>query len=61
MMRNLFLAYGVFVLALVSFAEYRGWSLNRIDEVRSVPKSVRDNPGSYRSVYSSYHHYTVGK
>ena len=61
MIRNFFLAYGVLVLALVSFAEYRGWSLNRIDEVRNVPKSVRDNPGSYRSVYSSYHHYTGGK
>ncbi|WP_109486072.1 hypothetical protein [Occallatibacter savannae] len=60
-MRNFILAYGVLVLILVSFAEYRGWSLNRIDEVRNVPKSVRDNPGSYRSVYSSYHHYTGGK
>lgn len=61
MIRNFFLAYGLFVLAMVGFAEYRGWSLNRIDEVRNVPKSVRDNPGSYRSVYSSYHHYTGGK
>jgi len=61
MMRNFFLAYGVIVLAVVSIAEYRGWSLNRVDEVRNVPRSVRDNPGSYRSVYSSYHHYTGGK
>jgi hypothetical protein len=61
MIRNFFLIYGVFVLAAVSIAEYRGWSLNRVDEVRNVPRSVRDNPGSYRSVYSSYHHYTGGK
>lgn len=61
MIRSLFLAYGIVVLAAVSFAEYRGWSLNRIDEVRNVPRSIRDNPGSYRSVYSSYHHYTGGK
>jgi hypothetical protein len=46
---------------VVAFAEYRGWSLNRVDEVRNVPRSVRDNPGPYRSVYSSYHHYTGGK
>jgi hypothetical protein len=26
-----------------------------------VPRSIRDNPGSYRSIYSSYHHYTGGK
>jgi hypothetical protein len=61
MIPRLFLMYGMAVLLAVSFAEYRGWSLNRVDEVRNVPKSVRDNPGSYRSVYGFYHHYTGGK
>jgi hypothetical protein len=61
MMRSFFLVYGLAVLAAVSFAEFRGWSLNRVDQVLNVPKSVRDNPGSYRSVYSFYHHYTGGK
>jgi len=61
MIRSFFLVYGLFVLAAVSFAEYRGWSLSRVNEVPNVPRSVRDNPGSYRSVYSSYHHYTGGK
>lgn len=61
MIRSFFLVYGLAVLAAVSFAEYRGWSLSRVDQVLNVPKSVRDNPGSYRSVYSSYHHYTGGK
>lgn len=61
MTRILFLVYGLMVLGTVSFAEYRGWSLSRVDQVLNVPRSVRDNPGSYRSVYSSYHHYTGGK
>jgi hypothetical protein len=61
MIRNFFLVYGLVVLGVVSFAEFRGWSLNRVDQVLNVPKSVRDNPGSYRSVYSFYHHYTGGK
>jgi hypothetical protein len=61
MIRNAILIYGLAVLSLVSLAEYRGWSLNRVDEVMNVPKSVRDNPGSYRSVYGYYHHYTGGK
>jgi hypothetical protein len=61
MIRSAFLGYGMIVLAIVSLAEYRGWSLNRVDEVLNVPKSVRDNPGSYRSVYGYYHHYTGGK
>ena len=61
MIRNVYLIYGLAVLSVLSLAEYRGWSLNRVDEVPNVPKSVRDNPGSYRSVYGYYHHYTGGK
>jgi hypothetical protein len=61
MIRYLFLIYGLAVLGAVSFAEYRGWSLNRVDQVQNVPRSIRDNPGSYRSVYGYYHHYTGGK
>jgi len=61
MIKNLMIVYGISVLAVVSIAEYRGWSLNRVDEVPNVPRSVRDNPGSYRSVYGFYHHYTGGK
>jgi len=61
MIRNLFLIYGIAVLSVFYVAEYRGWSLNRVDVVPNVPKSVRDNPGSYRSVYGYYHHYTGGK
>ena len=61
MIRTFFLIYGLAVLGGVSVAEYQGWSLNRVDEVLHVPKSVRDNPGSYRSVYGYYHHYTGGK
>ena len=61
MIKNLLLIYGIAVLGVVSAAEYRGWSLNSVDEVKNVPKSVRDNPGSYRSVYGYYHHYTGGK
>jgi len=59
--RNFYLLYGVIVLGTLAMAEYRGWSLDTVDEVKNVPRSVRDNPGSYRSVYSSYHHYTGGK
>jgi len=61
MMRNVFFIYGLAILSALALAEYRGWSLNRVDEVKNVPRSVRDNPGSYRSVYGYYHHYTGGK
>jgi len=61
MIRNLYVLYGIIVLGTLAMAEYRGWSLNSVNEVKNVPKSVRDNPGSYRSVYGFYHHYTGGK
>ena len=60
-MRVLYILYGSAVLVGLSVAQYQGWSLARVNEVKNVPRSVRDNPGSYRSVYSSYHHYTGGK
>jgi hypothetical protein len=61
MLFKLYVAYGILVLGLVAAADYRGWSLDSTTELKNIPKSVRDNPGSYRSVYSSYHHYTGGK
>jgi hypothetical protein len=60
-MRILYILYGSAVLVGLSIAQYQGWSLARVNEVKNIPRSVRDNPGSYRSVYSSYHHYTGGK
>jgi hypothetical protein len=61
MFRKIYLIYGMLVLGTVAVAQYRGWSMDSMNQVKNVPKSVRDNPGSYRSVYSSYHHYTGGK
>jgi hypothetical protein len=60
-MRSLYTIYGVIVLSVLSVAEYGGWSLATVNELKNVPRSVRDNPGSYRSIYNSYHHYTGGK
>lgn len=49
------------VLGTLTMAEYRGWSWNRINEVNDVPKTVRDNPGAYRSHYGFYPRYMGGK
>lgn len=56
-----FLPYGLALLSLVGFAQYRGWSLQSVNEVKNVPRSVRDNPGVYRSTYVGYHRYSGGK
>lgn len=58
---RLYLIYGIAVLLLAGAGAYRGFSFTSINEVKNVPRSIRDNPGSYRSIYSGYHHYTGGK
>ena len=57
----LFIAYGVILLTLTGYGEYRGWSLSRVNEVRNIPRTVRDNPGAYRSHYGGYSRYIGGK
>jgi len=57
----LFLTYGVMLLGLSTFAQYRGWSFSRINEQKVLPKSIRDNPGAYRSTYGGYSRYIGGK
>jgi hypothetical protein len=61
MMNKLYGAYGLLLTALAGYVGYSGYVFNRGDEVRDVPRSVRDNPGSYRSIYSNYARYTGGK
>jgi hypothetical protein len=55
------MAYGLLTLALAGTAQYRGWSLNKVNELKDVPKTVRDNPGAYRSHFASYFRYIGGK
>jgi len=61
MFRKVYLVYGLLILGTAAFAQYRGWSMTPMNQLKNVPNSVRDNPGSYRSVYGFYHHYTGGK
>jgi len=61
MIRTLYMIYGAAVMLGLGVAQYQGLSLARVNEVKNVPRSIRDNPGAYRSIYSSYHHYTGGK
>ena len=55
------LVFRTMVLGLVSYAQYRGLSLNKVNELKDVPKSVRDNPGAYRSHYGYLPRYIGGK
>jgi hypothetical protein len=61
MKHPLFLIYGLGLLLASSVAEYRGVALFRPDQVRGNPKTIRDNPGIYRSIYTGYGRYSGGK
>ncbi len=61
MRHPVYAVYALLLLAVVALAEYRGWSFLSVNEVKNVPKSVRDNPGAYRSHYAYYARYIGGK
>jgi hypothetical protein len=56
-----YLIYSMLLLTGVTWAEFRGYSFNRVNQVKNVPKTVRDNPGAYRSHYGFYPRYIGGK
>jgi hypothetical protein len=49
--RAVYLIFGLLALGAAGVADYRGWTLLRPTELHNVPRSIRDNPGSYRSLY----------
>ncbi len=56
-----FLMYSMLLLGGATFAEYKGWTMTRVNQINNIPRTVRDNPGAYRSHYSNYPRYTGGK
>jgi hypothetical protein len=50
-MARLYTIWGVVVLVLLGAAQYRGWSPTVTSKGKTNPRSVRANPGSYRSPY----------
>jgi hypothetical protein len=51
-----FAVWGALILGAFAYGNYTGAGLVRYDEIKNVPKSIRDNPGVYRSVYSRVPH-----
>jgi hypothetical protein len=56
-----YLTYGFLLLTAATWAEFRGYTLTRVNELRDVPKTIRDNPGAYRSHFGYIPRYTGGK
>ncbi|GLC24830.1 hypothetical protein [Roseisolibacter agri] len=57
----LYAIFGLLVLAGAAWADLRGWTPIRAGEARVGPRSVRENPGAYRTVYRSSTRYRLGK
>jgi len=51
-----FAVFGALLLAGFAYWTYVGASFAQYDEIKDVPKSIRDNPGVYRSVYARLPH-----
>lgn len=49
--KDMFSIYGLIIVLGLFIAHWRGWSLDSADEVRGLPRSIRDNPGAYRQHY----------
>jgi len=54
MTRILYLIVGVIVLSGTAYAEWRGMGTRSVTEVKDVPRTVRNNPGSYRPHYTYF-------
>jgi hypothetical protein len=56
-----YLIYSMTLLATATVAEFRGWTTSSVNQMKVAPKTVRDNPGAYRSHYAFYPRYVGGK
>jgi hypothetical protein len=59
--RIAYLVFGLLLLGGTAMSEYRGWILPRPTTVSNVPRSVRDNPGAWRSIYRGSPRFFGGK
>ena len=59
--RVLYALFGVAVLGAALVPEWRGYALRRARAQQVVPRSVRENPGAYRTVYRGPYRYLRGK
>lgn len=52
MTRVVMLLFGLMVVGAAYAADTRGWLGTRPSTIQNVPRTIRDNPAAYRSLYS---------
>lgn len=62
-MRRGYFLFGLLVLGLLGFTEYKGSGFLTVSEANEapVPPSMRDNPGAYRAQFIRSSRYVGGK
>lgn len=60
-MTRFYQVWVILVLAAFAAVNLVGWTLAEVTEVHQVPKTVRDNPGTYRTHYYTHVHTRGGK
>lgn len=55
-----FSLYGLLIAGWLAWSQYSGWSIDRARQLKGVPKSIRENPGAWRSHYGGWR-YIGGK
>ena len=56
-MARIYFLVGLLTVGGLGWADYRGVSFTRYDELKGVPKTIRNNPGAYRGMYrTGYFH-----
>ena len=60
-MNRAFDILGVTLLVLLTYIHYTGFDFLEKETIRNLPKDVRNNPGTYTSVYRTHTYYGGGK
>ena len=55
-MIRVFALFSILVLGAFAYTTYTGAGLINYNQIDNVPKSIRNNPGVYRSIYARYPH-----
>lgn len=58
---RIYTIYSAALLSLFSASQYFGWSMSSARQVKDIPRTIRDNPGAYRSHYAYLPRYVGGK
>jgi hypothetical protein len=61
MRHPIYMIYGLAVISFMGMAQFRGWTLSQLNQTRTIPRSIRDNPGAFRPMYNGSPRYSGGK